>query len=133
MESPSYKCKTTKSRTFQNGWNPYVERPSKTKRLSLKDRPQGRLPNCADLERSSEISSISVEGNTARICFPPLWVSHSPQGVHKVDETGSSGFKTTGYSSNNLPRRRTNYGRIASLSITPCSFNFEPPGGSGIL
>ena len=135
-EPPSYKFKTTKSvlnlRTFQNGGNPYVERSSKTKRLSCKDRPQGRLPNCADLERSSEIPSISVEGNTARICLPPLWVSHSPQGVHKVDETGSSGFKTTGYSSNNLPRRHTNYGRIGSLSITPCSFNSEPPGGSGI-
>ena len=135
-EPPSYKFKTTKSvlnlRTFQNRGNPYVERPSKTKRLSCKDRPQGRLPNCADLERSSKIPSISVEGNTARICLPPFWVSHSPQGVHKVDETGSSGFKTTGYSSNNLPRRHTNYGRIGSLSITPCSFNSEPPGGSGI-
>ena len=135
-EPPSYKFKTTKPvlnlRTFQNGGNPYVERPSKTKRLSCKDRPQGRLPNCADLERSSEIPSISVEGNTARICLPPLWVSHSPQGVPKVDETGSSGFKTTGYSSNNLPRRHTNYARIGSLSITPCSFNSEPPGGSGI-
>ena len=135
-EPPSYKFKTTKSvlnlRTFQNRGNPYVERPSKTKRLSCKDRPQGRLPNCADLERSSKIPSISVEGNTVRICLPPFWVSHSPQGVHKVDETGSSGFKTTGYSSNNLPRRHTNYGRIGSLSITPCSFNSEPPGGSGI-
>ena len=99
---------------------------------SCKDRPQRRLPNCANLERSSEIPSISVEGNTARICLPPLWVSHSPQGVHKVDETSTSGFKTTGYLSNNLPRRYTNYGTIASLSIIPCSFNSEPPGGSGI-
>ena len=72
------------------------------------------------------------KGTLHELACLPFGVSHSTQGAHNVDETGSSGFKTTGYSSNNLPRRHTNYGRIASLSITPCSFNFEPPGGSGI-
>ena len=129
---PSYKFKATKSvpslRTFQE----YVERSFETRRLCCKDRPQGCIPNCTNLERSSKIPAISSEGSTTRICFPPLWVNHSPQGVHKVDETSSSCFKTTGHSCDNLLGRYTNHGRITSLSIVPCSFNFESPRGPRI-
>ena len=129
---PSYKFKATKSvpslRTFQE----YVERSFETRRLCCKDRPQGCIPNCTNLERSSKIPAISSEGSTTRICFPPLWVNHSPQGVHKVDETSSSCFKTTGHSCDNLLGRHTNHGRITSLSIAPWSFNFESPRGPRI-
>jgi hypothetical protein len=70
-----------------------------------------------------------LEGNPARICLPPFRVSHSPQGIHKINETSSGCFKTAGHSSSDLLGRHTNHGGVAGLSITPCSINLEPLGG----
>ena len=128
-KSPSYKFKAPKSisglRTFQNGGNPYVERSSETRRLSCKDRSQGCIPDCSNLEESPKIPTISMERNTARVCLPPVWVGHSPQGIHKTNETSSSCPKTSGHSSSDILRRHIDLGRIASLGITPCSVNIE--------
>ncbi len=132
-KSPSYKFKAPKSisslRTFQNGGNPHVARSFETRRLPCKDRSQGCIPNCSNLEESPEISTISMEGNTTRICLPPIWVSHSTQGIHKTNETSSSCPKTSGYSPSDILGRHTNHGRMTSLGITPCSIHLEPPGG----
>ena len=111
------------------GYEVDVERSFETRRLSCKDRSQGCISNSSNLEASSKVSAISLEGNPARICLPPFRVSHSPQGIHKINETSSGCFKTAGHSSSDILGRHTNHGGIAGLSITPCSINLEPLGG----
>ena len=130
-ESPCSESKAIKSihniRTFQNGRYSYVKRPSKTRGLVGKNRPQGCLFNSTHLDKSSEIPSFSVERQHARVCLSPLRFSFCPESVHEADETSCSSIETAGHSANNLFRRHINYGRILRPSASSGSFSIESP------
>ena len=107
-ESPCSESEAIKSihniRTFQNGRYSYAKRPSKTRGLVGKNRPQGCLFNSTHLDKSSEIPSFSVERQHARVCLSPLRFSFCPESVHEADETSCSSIETAGHSANNLFR-----------------------------
>ena len=123
-ESPCSESEAIKSihniRTFQNGRYSYVKRPSKTRGLVSKNRPQVCLFNSTHLDKSSEIPSFSVERQHARVCLSPLRFSFCPESVHEADETSCSSIETAGHSANNLFRRHINYSRILRNVANNC-------------
>ena len=117
-------------RALQDGGHPHVTRPFTTRGVLSEDRSEGCLFDSTHLEKSSEISSLSLARKHARVCLPSFRLSHSAKGFHKIDETSSGTFE--GHSSNNLFRRYPNYGRISGSGASPCSIGIESSREPGV-
>ena len=112
-------------RAFQDGGDPHVERPLKTRGLVGKNRSKRCILNSTHLENPPEVPSFSVEREHAGVCLPPLWPSNSTQGLHQTHETSNSFTASKRALSNYLFRRCTFDGRIASSSPLSSSINSE--------
>ncbi|CAB4011109.1 Hypothetical predicted protein [Paramuricea clavata] len=136
-ESSSSKSKTpepvSRLRAFQDGGHPHVKGSIKEGRFSRENRPQGCLPDSANLEKPPKISSVSLEGHHAGVCMPSFRFGDSGKGFYQAYEAGSRGIEAKRYSPNYIFRRYPNYGRISRSSITSCGLNSESPIGARLL
>ena len=71
-------------RTLQNGVNQHVEGPSKKRRLSSKDGPEGCIPDGIHLEGTPKIPSISIEGLPFRVSCLPFGLASAPRVFTKL-------------------------------------------------
>ncbi|CAB4006993.1 Hypothetical predicted protein [Paramuricea clavata] len=87
-ESSGSKSKTTEPvsslRAFQDGGHPHVKGSIKEGRFSRENRPQGCLPDSANLEEPPKISSVSLEGHRAGVCMPSFRLATAPRVFTKL-------------------------------------------------
>ena len=73
---------------LQDGGNPSSARLNAPQRLVGQNRSQGCVFRGPHLGKSQEISPISLEGLSSRVCVPALRPSGCTQSIHKDHETG---------------------------------------------
>ena len=70
--------------SFQNGGNPYPQKPVKKGRLDCKDRPKGRLFLSPDKSKLQEVSLLPIQQQVLPIQLSPLRPGLSPMGLYKT-------------------------------------------------
>ena len=87
----SHKFKAFKSirevRALQNGEYSHATRSTKKRRLSGQNRFEGCLLHGPYLGKLPEISEVSLEGDSLRVCMPSTPTCFSPAGFHQGNES----------------------------------------------
>ena len=103
---------------LQDGGNPSPARLNAPQRLVGQNRSQGRVFRGPHLGKSQEISPISLEGLSSRVCVPALRPSGCTQSIHKDHETGCCPPTTDWHSADYLLGRPSFYELVQGRSST---------------
>ena len=103
---------------LQDGGNPSSARLNAPQRLVGQNRSQGCVFRGPHLGKSQEISLISLEGLSSRVCVPALRPSGCTQSIHKDHETGCCPPTTDWHSADYLLGRPSFHELVQGRSST---------------
>ena len=105
-------------------------------RLFGQNRFERCLPHGTYLGKPPEISEISLEGDSLRVCMSSIRTCFGPAGFQQDNETGSRTIAPVGDSIRdthcNLSRRHVDYGPDSRNGQMSCNSNFKTPRKSGV-
>ena len=103
----------------------YATRSNKKRRLSRQNKFEGCLLHGPYLGKLSEISEVSLEGDSLRVSMPSIRSCFSPAGFQQDNETGSRTIAPIGDTHCNLSTRHVDYGPDSRNGQMSCNNNYN--------
>ena len=98
---------------LQDGRPPSIEGPPLSGRLSLQNRPEGRILCSTTSKEVTKIYSISLGGTIVRISLPMFWSFPGTLGFYKTSESPNVTFEKTQCTDHNISRRYVTDGSVS--------------------